>query len=49
VGQNKIKRILRSIKARAREEIFEAMTKALNMVAAGDAQGWFASCGYGKY
>ena len=44
----KIKQILRSIKARTQEELFEAIAKALSMVTADDAQGWFKSCGYIK-
>jgi transposase len=45
---SKVKQILRTIKARTQEELFEAVAKALNMVTAEDAQGWFESCGYGK-
>lgn len=45
---SKVKQILRSIKARTQEELFEAVAKALSMVTADDAQGWFASCGYVK-
>ena len=45
---SKIKQILRSLQARTREELFDAIAKALNMVTAVDAQGWFASCGYVK-
>ena len=46
---SKIKQILRSLKARTQEELFEAVAKALSMVTADDAQGWFTSCGYIKY
>ena len=45
---SKVKQILRSIKARTQEELFDAVAKALNMVTADDAQGWFTSCGYIK-
>lgn len=45
---SKVKQILRSLKARTQEELFEAIVKALSMVTAGDAQGWFTSCGYIK-
>ena len=31
------------------EELFAAVAKALSMVTADDAQGWFESCGYIKY
>ncbi len=43
---SKVKQILRSIKARTQEELFTAVAKALDMVTADDAQGWFESCGY---
>ena len=46
---SKIKQILMSLQARTREELFDAIAKALNIVTAVDAQGWFASCGYVKY
>jgi transposase len=46
---SKVKQILRSLQARTQEELFEAIAKALNMVTADDAQGWFRSCGYIKY
>ena len=45
---SKVKQILRSLQARTHEELFDAVTKALNMVTADDAQGWFQSCGYVK-
>ena len=45
---SKVKQILRSLQARTPEELFEAVAKALSMVTADDAQGWFASCGYIK-
>lgn len=45
---SKVKQILRSLKARTREELFDATAKALSMVTADDAQGWFESCGYIK-
>lgn len=45
---SKVKQILRGVKARTREELFTAVAKALNMVNADDAQGWFESCGYIK-
>jgi transposase len=34
------------LQARTQEELFDAAAKALSMVTADDAQGWFASCGY---
>jgi len=43
---SKVKQTLRSIQARTQEELFEAVAKALSMVTADDAQGWFTSCGY---
>lgn len=45
---SKVKQILRSIKARTQEELFAAVAKALSMITADDAQGWFDSCGYVK-
>ncbi len=45
---SKVKQILRGLKARTRDELFDAVAKALNMVTEDDAQGWFESCGYIK-
>jgi transposase len=45
---SKVKQILRSLQARTQEEFFDAVGKALSMVTATDAQGWFKSCGYVK-
>lgn len=45
---SKVKQILRGLKARTREELFDATAKALSMVTANDAKGWFLSCGYEK-
>lgn len=46
---SKVKQILRGLKARTREELFDATAKALSMVTLDDAQGWFESCGYVKH
>ncbi len=43
---SKIKSILRTLKARTKEALIHAVAKALEMVTAGDAKGWFGSCGY---
>ena len=43
---SKIKSILRTLKARTKEALIHAIAKALEMVTAGDAKGWFGSCGY---
>lgn len=43
---SKIKTYLRAAKARTREALEEALKKALRLVSAKDAIGWFASCGY---
>ena len=43
---SKVKARLRSAEARTREELLEAIAKALQAVTAKDAMGWFASCGY---
>jgi transposase len=45
---SKVKQILRGLKARTREELFDAVAKALSMVNENDARGWFKSCGYVK-
>jgi hypothetical protein len=42
----KIKQILRGIKARTPDELFEALAKALDKVSSADAKGGFKSCGY---
>ena len=43
---SKVKQTLRGIKARTRQELDDAIAKALDMVTAADARGWFKSCGY---
>jgi transposase len=43
---SKVKSILRSLKARTREALQQAIAHALRCVTAQDARGWFASCGY---
>lgn len=43
---SKVKSILRTFKARTRETLIGAIAKALDMVTANDAKGWFESCGY---
>jgi len=43
---SKVKSILRTLKARTREALIESVAKALEMVTASDAKGWFESCGY---
>lgn len=43
---SKIKSILRKLKARTKEVLIHAIAKALEMVTASDAKGWFESCGY---
>jgi transposase len=44
---SKIKRLLRVIGARTKEVLVEAIAKALDVVGAGDARGFFTNCGYG--
>ena len=46
---SKVKQVLRGIKARTHEELLEAIDKALKLVSAKDAQGWFKSCGYAQF
>ena len=43
---SKVKAILRTLKARTEEALIDAIAKALEAVTAGDAKGWFKSCGY---
>jgi transposase len=43
---SKVKQVLRGIKPRTREDLFEGTGKALKLVSASDARGWFKSCGY---
>lgn len=43
---SKAKEILRAIKARCTEELYEAVRVALDQVNPQDAIGWFKSCGY---
>jgi len=43
---SKIKSILRTLKARTKEALIHAIAKALAMITASDAKGWFNSCGY---
>ena len=43
---SKIKSILRTLKARTQEALIYAIAKALEMVTASDAKGWFELCGY---
>jgi transposase len=43
---SKVKALLRAAQARTREGLLEAIGKALAAVSPGDAQNWFAHCGY---
>lgn len=43
---SKIKSILRTLRARTKETLINAIAKALEAVTASDAKGWFESCGY---
>ena len=43
---SKIKAILRTLKARTEKSLINAIAKALDAITAGDAKGWFKSCGY---
>jgi transposase len=43
---SKIKALVRSAKARTRDELHRALTDAFAAVTAKDARGWFAHCGY---
>lgn len=43
---SKLKAFLRATKARTEEELYQAISLALETVTAQDAEGWFRSCGY---
>ena len=43
---SKIKTVLRSIGARTREELQEALIYAITTITENDASGWFCHCGY---
>jgi transposase len=43
---SKVKAYLRKVKARDREQLWDAIGAALKTVTPSDAQGWFRSCGY---
>lgn len=43
---SKLKTKLRSLKARTRDELDEAIRKAINTISNRDSRGWFAHCGY---
>lgn len=43
---SKVKEILRTMKARCTEELYEAVRVGLERVTDEDAKGWFKSCGY---
>lgn len=45
---SKMKQLLRGLKARTPSDLYAAVGKALGMITAEDAQGWFMSCGYEK-
>ena len=42
----KLKTVLRQAKARTREALEEALTRALQTISAADAHAWFPHCGY---
>jgi transposase len=43
---SKVKELLRALKARTTEELYQAIREALKEITAQDAKGWFESCGY---
>jgi transposase len=43
---SKIKETLRSLKARTKRKLSNALAKALALVTEGDIRGWFGHCGY---
>ena len=46
---SKVKQLLKGIKARNYDELFEAVGAALSSVCANYAQGWFKSCGHAPF
>jgi transposase len=46
---SKVKQLLRGVKARSHEELFDGVGNALSLVSANDARGWFTSCGYTQF
>lgn len=45
---SKVKAYLRKVKARTKEQLWNAVGDALRTVTASDALGWFSSCGYAQ-
>src|SRR5437868_13105942 len=43
---SKLKAYLRRVGARTREDLFEAISQALELITPQDALGWFTHCGY---
>jgi transposase len=43
---SKVKSILRTLKARTKAALINAIAQALDQITANDANGWFKSCGY---
>lgn len=43
---SKIKTLLRAAKARTREELEQALTRAIDRITKSDIRGWFKHCGY---
>jgi len=46
---SKVKQVLRGLKARTHDDLFDAIRTALECVSTSDAQGWFESCGYAQF
>ncbi len=44
---SKLKALVRRVRARTREALYEAIATALEQITTADAQGYFAHCGYG--
>jgi transposase len=45
---SKVKQVLRTLAARTKEDLLEAIGEALRAVTASDAMNWFMHCGYGN-
>jgi transposase len=43
---SKLKAFLRRVKARTKEDLYEAISRVIDLITPHDAQGWFSHCGY---
>jgi transposase len=43
---SKLKTVLRRLKARTKQDLYEALSRTLDLITSHDALGWFSHCGY---